>query len=266
MRGRTIAAFVIGFAVGVLCLGVGLWVTGGLRGARGPVWLGNRSAASLPAPPADLSANAQIPGPPVPPPEGPPPVPNSATTAPATTPATEGFAERTAPNAGTTGAAVPLHLAMPIAGMDPATLKDSFQDQHNGHTHEALDIPAPRGTPVTAAIEGTVAKLFTSKQGGLTVYQYDDSQQYCVYYAHLERYAKGLKEGMLLRKGDVLGYVGTTGNAEGTEPHLHFTVFQLGPDKKWWKGTALDPLPMLTQPAPAPGSKTSPSRTAAPAA
>jgi len=259
MRARTVAAFIVGFAVGVLCLGVGLWSIGALRAVNGPRWIANRLYRPMPAPPADLNANAQLPSPPVPPPEGPPPAPNAATaaaanpastaaTAPGTaaaTPATQGFAERTAPNAGTMGAAVPLHLAMPIAGVDPSTLSDSFHDIHNGHPHEAIDIPAPRGTPVLAALEGNVAKLFTSKQGGLTVYQFDDSRQYCVYYAHLDHYAKGLKEGMLLRKGDVLGYVGTSGNAEASSPHLHFTVFKLGPEKQWWKGTALDPLPML---------------------
>jgi|SRR5579883_1914635 len=243
MRARTIASFVLGFAVGVLCLGLGLWSTGGLRGVNAPMWLRNRATAALPAPPpSDLNSTAQIQAPPVPPPEGPPPAPaptaaTAATTA-ATTPGTQGFAERTAP-------AVPLHLAPPISGLNPATLTDTFNDKRDGHVHEALDIPAPRDTPVLAATEGTVAKLFTSKQGGLTVYQYDDSQQYCVYYAHLDHYAKGLKEGTLLRKGDVLGYVGSTGDADAKAPHLHFTVFKLGPEKQWWKGTALDPLPML---------------------
>ena len=138
-----------------------------------------------------------------------------------------------------------LHLAMPIAGIDPNTLTDTFNDARTGHKHEALDIMAPRGTPVLAVAEGNVAKLFNSKQGGLTVYQFDDSQQYAFYYAHLDRYAPGLKEGMLLRKGDTLGYVGTTGDAPPDAPHLHFAVFKLGPEKNWWKGTALDPLPML---------------------
>jgi murein DD-endopeptidase MepM/ murein hydrolase activator NlpD len=240
MRARTIASFILGFAVGVLCLGLGLWGTGSLRFATGPVWRGNRATASLPAPPSDLTATAQLPAPPVPPPQGqePPATVAPATTTATTTPATEGTADRSMPPA-------PLHLAMPIEGANPGTLVDSFHDRRNGHLHEAIDIPAPRGTPVHAAIEGTVAKLFTSKQGGLTVYQFDDSQNYCVYYAHLDRYAKGLKEGMLLRKGEVLGYVGTTGDAEASAPHLHLAVFKLGPDKKWWQGTALDPLPML---------------------
>ena len=96
-----------------------------------------------------------------------------------------------------------------------------------------------------AVAEGNVAKLFTSKQGGLTVYQFDNSQKYCYYYAHLDRYQPGLKEGTLLRKGEVLGYVGTTGNANAKSPHLHFAVFELGPEKKWWNGKPVDPLPLF---------------------
>jgi len=134
---------------------------------------------------------------------------------------------------------------MPLANIDPKTLTDTFNDARTGHKHEALDIAAPRGTPVLAVAEGNVVKLFNSKQGGLTVYQFDNSQRYAYYYAHLDRYAPGLKEGMLLRKGDTLGYVGSTGDASPNAPHLHFAVFQLGPEKNWWQGTALNPLPML---------------------
>jgi murein DD-endopeptidase MepM/ murein hydrolase activator NlpD len=104
---------------------------------------------------------------------------------------------------------------------------------------------APRGTPVRAVDQGNVAKLFTSKEGGLTVYQFNDARDLCYYYAHLDHYATGLKEGTLLRRGDVLGYVGSTGNASPAGPHLHFAVFRLGPEKQWWKGTAIDPLPLL---------------------
>ena len=134
---------------------------------------------------------------------------------------------------------------MPIAGIDPATLTNSFSEMRDGHKHEALDIMAPRGTPVMAVDEGNVAKLFTSKRGGLTVYQFNDARDLCYYYAHLERYAKGLREGTLLRRGDVLGYVDSTGDASPSGPHLHFAVFRLGPEREWWKGTAIDPLPLL---------------------
>jgi murein DD-endopeptidase MepM/ murein hydrolase activator NlpD len=136
-------------------------------------------------------------------------------------------------------------LAPPLAGLDVSRLADTFNDSRDGHRHEALDIPAPRGTPVLAVAEGNVAKLFQSKLGGLTVYQFDDSRNWCFYYAHLDRYAPGLKESTLLRKGDMLGYVGTTFDAPPDAPHLHLAVFRLGPEKEWWKGTAVDPLPLL---------------------
>lgn len=238
MRGRTIAAFALGLAVGAICIAVALWSTGTLRTAYRPPWrtANATQSAMTPSPPTapvpDVSAAAKLPRPPVPPPE----------TAPG---ATGGFAERSAPDAGTSGAPAPGRLGMPVPGIDPKTLSDTFTDARTGHMHEALDIPAPRGTPVLAVAEGNVAKLFTSKEGGLTVYQFDDSQQYCYYYAHLDHYAPGLKEGMLLRKGDTLGYVGTSGDAPKDSPHLHFAVFKLGPEKKWWEGAAVDPLPLL---------------------
>jgi murein DD-endopeptidase MepM/ murein hydrolase activator NlpD len=136
-------------------------------------------------------------------------------------------------------------LAMPLAGIDPRKLTSNFSEVRSGHAHEALDIMAPRGTPVMAVDQGNVVKLFTSKEGGLTVYQFNDARDLCYYYAHLDGYAPGLKEGILLRRGDVLGYVGSTGNASKESPHLHFAVFKLGPEKQWWKGTAIDPLPLL---------------------
>ena len=134
---------------------------------------------------------------------------------------------------------------VPIDGLRARDLHDTFHDARNGHEHEALDIPSPLGTPVHAAVEGNVVKLFLSKQGGITVYQFDDSRTYCYYYAHLDHYADGLKEGMLLRQGQVLGYVGATGDAQPNAPHLHFAIFRLGPEKNWWKGEAIDPLPLL---------------------
>ena len=135
---------------------------------------------------------------------------------------------------------------MPIAGLQRADIQDTFNDMRGtDRRHEATDILAPRGTPVVAIDEGNVAKLFTSKPGGLTVYQFDNKGVYCYYYAHLDRYAEGLKEGMLLRKGDKIGYVGATGNADPKTPHLHFAIFKLGPEKHYWQGTPIDPYPVL---------------------
>jgi murein DD-endopeptidase MepM/ murein hydrolase activator NlpD len=204
-----------------------------------PPW--NRPAApqTVPAPESpNTAALAKLPSPPVPPPEQPP------------APEAKGYAERSAvDSAATTASTAPpltnLRLSMPLASIDPKTLKNQFDDARSGHKHEALDILAPRGTPVLAVAEGNVVKLFTSKDGGLTVYQFDNNQEYAFYYAHLDSYAPNLKEGMLLRRGDTLGYVGTTGDAPKDTPHLHLAVFKLGPEKKWWQGTALNPLPML---------------------
>jgi len=141
----------------------------------------------------------------------------------------------------------PRPLIMPVAGIDPSTIHDMFDEMRGGSTrrHDVLDILAPRGTPVVAADDGTVKKLFTSVAGGLTVYEFDPDQRYCYYYAHLDAYAAGLHEGQLLRRGEVIGYVGTTGNAPKDTPHLHFAVIRLDPDKRWWTGTPINPYPLL---------------------
>jgi len=98
---------------------------------------------------------------------------------------------------------------------------------------------------VRAVVSGTVRKLFLSKPGGDTIYQFDEMGVYCYYYAHLDGYAEGLHEGMRVEPGDVIGFVGTTGNADARTPHLHFAITELGPEKQWWKGKAVDPYPFL---------------------
>jgi len=137
-------------------------------------------------------------------------------------------------------------LIIPVQGVHTEDLRDHFNETRGGHRHEAIDIMAPLGTPALAADDGSVVKLFLSKPGGLTVYQFDDSQTYCYYYAHLDSYAPGLKEGAILRKGDVLGYVGSTGNASPDSPHLHFAIFKLGPERRWWEGIPIDPYGFIT--------------------
>jgi murein DD-endopeptidase MepM/ murein hydrolase activator NlpD len=135
-------------------------------------------------------------------------------------------------------------LKIPVGGVDDDDLVSSFADARGSGSrrHEAIDILAPRGTEVYAVEDGRVAKLFTSKAGGLTVYQFDPSETFVYYYAHLDSYATGLKEGSILKKGDLVGAVGTTGNAPKNTPHLHFAISKLDPDKRWWGGTALDPF------------------------
>jgi murein DD-endopeptidase MepM/ murein hydrolase activator NlpD len=140
------------------------------------------------------------------------------------------------------------HLAFPVQGYDARLLRNTFDEMRGGHRHEALDIMAERGTPVIAVEDGRVVKLFRSVPGGNTVYLFDPSERFAYYYAHLDRYAAGLKEGDAVRRGDVVGYVGSTGNASASAPHLHFTIFRLGPQRQWWKGEALDPYPYLRMP------------------
>jgi peptidoglycan LD-endopeptidase LytH len=136
-------------------------------------------------------------------------------------------------------------LLVPVEGVDAEKLVRSFADARDGRKHEALDILAPRNTPVKAVEGGKIARLFSSKAGGITIYQFDPSEQYCYYYAHLERYAEGLAEGDTVRKGQVIGYVGTSGNAPKNTPHLHFAIFQLTAAKRWWEGTPIDPYDVL---------------------
>ena len=135
------------------------------------------------------------------------------------------------------------NLMVPVAAVSAAQLTDTFtQSRAAGRPHEALDIMAPRGTPVLAVEDGRVAKLFLSKPGGITLYQFDPHAEFAYYYAHLDRYADGVAQGAPLLRGQVIGYVGSTGNAAADAPHLHFAVFKLGPERQWWKGTALNPF------------------------
>jgi peptidoglycan LD-endopeptidase LytH len=143
-------------------------------------------------------------------------------------------------------------IAIPVLGVLPEALKSSFDEARSGHVHRAMDILAPRGTPVVAAVDGTIRKLFTSRAGGITIYQFDGDDTFVYYYAHLDRYALGIREGIRVKRGEVIGYVGTTGNAPAKTPHLHFAIARLTAGKEWWKGEPVDPYPILTTPASAP--------------
>ncbi|NJC31424.1 murein DD-endopeptidase MepM/ murein hydrolase activator NlpD [Xanthomonas arboricola] len=151
-------------------------------------------------------------------------------------------ASAAAPEAASSGSG----LLIPVQGIGSGQLRDTFTDARSeGRVHDAIDILAPTGTPVIAVADGTVEKLFNSERGGLTVYQFDPSGTYCYYYAHLERYADGLAEKQAIKRGQVIGYVGSTGNADPAAPHLHFEIHRLGPEKQWWKGEVLNPYPVL---------------------
>jgi peptidoglycan LD-endopeptidase LytH len=139
------------------------------------------------------------------------------------------------------------HLEMPVDGVSRDRLHDSFDERRGGglRRHEAIDIMAPRGTPVRAVEDGQVAKLFRSVAGGLTIYLFDPTETFSYYYGHLDRYAPGLQDGQKVRRGEVIGYVGSTGNASEDAPHLHFAVFQLGSERQWWKGDPINPYDVL---------------------
>jgi murein DD-endopeptidase MepM/ murein hydrolase activator NlpD len=140
---------------------------------------------------------------------------------------------------------LPIHVAPPFADLRKSDLRDSFNEQHFGHRHEAIDIMEPRGTPIRAVDEGAIRKLFLSAAGGKTIYQFNSASTYCYYYAHLDRYADGLREGQTVLRGQVIGYVGTSGDALPDAPQLHFAIFRLDDNKRWWKGTPINPYPIL---------------------
>lgn len=139
-------------------------------------------------------------------------------------------------------------LAPPITGLRRDDLHDTFYERRGAdRPHEAIDILAPGGTPVLAVDDGVIKKLFTSDAGGLTLYQFEPEEKYCYYYAHLDRYAAGIREGLDVRRGQVIAYVGSTGNASPATPHLHFAVFELDTEKRWWRGTPINPYALLVR-------------------
>ena len=141
-----------------------------------------------------------------------------------------------------------MRLLIPVQGVTPEQLQDTFKNSRSeGRVHDAIDIIAPRGTPVVAATDGRVVKLFESVKGGITFYQLASADEhYVLYYAHLERYAEGLAEGHFARRGETVGYVGDTGNATPGNYHLHFAVWITEDPKRYWDGVNLNPYPLLT--------------------
>ena len=142
----------------------------------------------------------------------------------------------------------PAGIAVPIAGVKAAQLSDTFTQARAGgaRAHDAIDIMAPRGTPVVAAASGRVEKLFNSQGGGgLSVYIRSPDGRWIYYYAHLDRYAPGLREGQGINRGTAIGTVGSTGNASPDGPHLHFAIHRMGAGEKWHQGIAINPYPLL---------------------
>jgi murein DD-endopeptidase MepM/ murein hydrolase activator NlpD len=141
----------------------------------------------------------------------------------------------------------PAGLAVPVAGVRPDQLADTYTQARAGgaRVHDAIDIMAPTGTPVIAAAPGTVEKLFFSKGGGITAYVRSDDGKWIYYYAHLDEYAPGLNEGDKIRRGQRIGTVGSTGNANPAGPHLHFAIHRLDPGERWYHGSPVNPYPLL---------------------
>jgi len=141
-----------------------------------------------------------------------------------------------------------LKLIIPVAGVKPDQLVDTFADARSeGRVHDAIDIPAPAGTPVLAAADGEVVKLFPSERGGTTIYQLSSDRKLVFYYAHLQRYADSLAVGKFVKQGEVIAYVGDTGNAGTGNFHLHFSIAIVADPKRYWEGTNINPYPLLRQ-------------------
>lgn len=138
-------------------------------------------------------------------------------------------------------------LIIPVEGIDPSRIRDSYTAARGGRTHDAVDIMAPRGTPVIAVEGGTILRLRQNDAGGITIYQLDPDERFVYYYAHLDGYRKGLLEGMPVQQGDLLGFVGTTGNAPKDTPHLHFQVMLYRGHGQYWGGEPINPHPYLTR-------------------
>ena len=140
----------------------------------------------------------------------------------------------------------PSGLAIPVVGIQAAELIDTYDAARGaGRRHDAIDIMAAEGTPVIAAADGTIEKLFNSVRGGLTIYERSPDQKWVYYYAHLSAYAPGLAEGQQVKRGQVIARVGHTGDASAAGPHLHFAINSMAPGERWWNGTAINPYPLL---------------------
>jgi murein DD-endopeptidase MepM/ murein hydrolase activator NlpD len=147
-----------------------------------------------------------------------------------------------APPAADAAALAALDLMVPVAGVTPGAVPDNYAARRGDRLHAAIDIAAARGTPVLAAADGVVRRVGENALGGRTVYAVDTAERFVFYYAHLDRWAAGVREGQRVRAGDVLGYVGTTGNAPPGAPHLHFQVMRMGTGRQWWSGAPVNPI------------------------
>lgn len=182
------------------------------------------------SPPAPVAIGTPLPPPPTDPVA---PAPETMPAAPAPPPTDSSFVST-------------INLIIPVAGVRPEQLLDTFGDARSeGRLHDAIDIPAAAGTPVLAAANGRIVKLWQSERGGTTIYQLGPNQDLIFYYAHLSSYAAGLAEGSLVKQGDVIAYVGDTGNAGTGNFHLHFSIAMVSDPTRYWEGTNINPYPLL---------------------
>jgi murein DD-endopeptidase MepM/ murein hydrolase activator NlpD len=166
-------------------------------------------------------------------------------TDPAPSPFPEPRHERPAGNPARAYVAPGASLTIPVMGIRPEQLRDTYEDPRTGHVHHAIDIMAPAGSPVVAAADGTILKLRTGGNGGITIYQVAPDGRTLYYYAHLQRYAAGMREGLPIQRGQVIAYVGDTGNAGAGNYHLHFSVGRLTDPRRWWESENTNPYPLL---------------------
>lgn len=136
-------------------------------------------------------------------------------------------------------------IGYPLEDVRPRELRSQFKDKRRGHIHHASDLMRPRGTPILAVTDGYIKKLSRSRTGGISIHLFDEAEEYNYFYAHIDHYAKGLREGQHVKRGDVIAYVGSTGNARRRSPHLHFAVSRVPEDKRYWGGEPMDPYPLL---------------------
>jgi peptidoglycan LD-endopeptidase LytH len=223
---RVPLAGLAGFALGAATVLLIVWLYGGGKAAP--------PRAESPIAPSPVSPETSTTPPSAPRPGTPPPVSSAPAPPPLLARPPADLAQR--------------DLLVPVQGVPRTGLQDTFDDARGqGRVHNAIDIMSPRGTPVMATEAGRIVKLFTSNLGGLTIYQFDPTETYCYYYAHLDHYAPGLKEGEQVAKGQVIAYVGSTGDASPEAPHLHFEITRLHPDKHWWQGDSINPYPVLRE-------------------
>jgi murein DD-endopeptidase MepM/ murein hydrolase activator NlpD len=246
---RTLRTALVGAAVGLLLVAMyGLLTSVG-------VFPGAGEPPSGQAPPVDAAASPPASAfegsaPPPPAPTGAErPEPTSTSRDPRTGgdfPSGSPGSSQEVPTTGSATRSLSRRFRIPVAGVRPEELVDTYtQARSAGRSHDAIDIAAPRGTPVIAVADGAVLKLFLSEQGGITLYQIDPDQRTLYYYAHLDRYAPAIAEGLRVRQGDTIGYVGDTGNAGAGNFHLHFEISTTEDPTQYWGGTPTNPYPLL---------------------